>query len=421
MRLSSVLLQVIVVVGIWNEHDNANVVAFSPSQLHRAAAVLVDTTSSVLENCRKPFSRIRSAQDDAFWSRSSVPTFKTVLDATVMDEQEVTPSNATVDVNIAAVTELSVTLSPKVSLPGTIELVEQQDALLQQIEAQAVQIVEDMMDESCEVDPDTGAPADDICVDEEKKRGFRATVKDTIQRTSKLVAERGLFSEEDDVAMSRDADRSKRKKVLSGDVLEKGWETRANASALARNAEVWKFALQSVFRVLKPRKLRKKGALDEEVKTAQIAAAEFIRDGLLELGPSFVKLGQVMSTRTDVLPATYTDVLKTLTDEVPGFDGRRAKEIVSKELGRPCDEVFTNFSREPIKAASLGQVHTAVYNGQKVAVKVQRAGLKELFDLDLKNLKKVRFSVGRKIAYTYDFTHCVQYFTFAVGHFAGQI
>lgn len=152
---------------------------------------------------------------------------------------------------------------------------------------------------------------------------------------------------------------------------------------------MWKFALQSVFRVLKPRKLRKKGASDEEVKAAQIAAAEFIRDGLLELGPSFVKLGQVMSTRTDVLPTTYTDVLKTLTDEVPGFDGRRAKEIVSRELGRPCDEVFTNFSREPIKAASLGQVHTAMYKGQKVAVKVQRAGLKELFDLDLKNLKKV--------------------------------
>jgi predicted unusual protein kinase regulating ubiquinone biosynthesis (AarF/ABC1/UbiB family) len=103
---------------------------------------------------------------------------------------------------------------------------------------------------------------------------------------------------------------------------------------------------------------------------------------------------QVLSTRTDVLPTTYTDVLKTLTDEVPGFDGRRAKEIVSKELGRPCDEVFKNFSRQPVKAASLGQVHTATYNGKKVAIKVQRAGLKELFDLDLKNLKKV--SHGRR-------------------------
>lgn len=96
-----------------------------------------------------------------------------------------------------------------------------------------------------------------------------------------------------------------------------------------------------------------------------------------------------MSTRTDVLPKAYTDTLKTLTDDVPGFDGVRAKEIVSKELGRPCDQVFKDFSAKPLKAASLGQVHTATYNGKKVAIKVQRAGLKELFDIDLKNLERL--------------------------------
>ena len=74
---------------------------------------------------------------------------------------------------------------------------------------------------------------------------------------------------------------------------------------------------------------------------------------------------------------------------MPAFSGKRAKEIVSKELGKPIDEIFTNFSDEPLKAASLGQVHTAYYKGKKVAVKVQRAGLKELFDVDLKNLKKL--------------------------------
>jgi predicted unusual protein kinase regulating ubiquinone biosynthesis (AarF/ABC1/UbiB family) len=99
--------------------------------------------------------------------------------------------------------------------------------------------------------------------------------------------------------------------------------------------------------------------------------------------------GQVVSTRTDVLPKTYTDVLKTLQDDVPGFSGKRAKQIVSSELGKQCDEIFTNFSDEPLAAASLGQVHTAVYKGKKVAIKVQRAGLKELFDVDLKNLKKL--------------------------------
>ena len=97
----------------------------------------------------------------------------------------------------------------------------------------------------------------------------------------------------------------------------------------------------------------------------------------------------MVSTRTDVLPVEYTDVLKTLQDDVPGFSGKKAKEIVSKELGKPCDEVFTDFSPEPLAAASLGQVHTAFYKGKKVAIKVQRAGLKELFDVDLKNLKKL--------------------------------
>lgn len=217
------LLQVSVLIGLWNEHELGTVVAFSPSQLHRAAAALVDTTSSVLDKSRIPFCRLNLKPDDAFVSRSSTPNCRTVLDATVVDSEEVTASDTTADVNVTVATEVSIAVAPsKISLPGTIELLEQQDALLQQIEAQAVQIVEDMMDESCEVDPDTGAPADEICVDEEKKRGFRATVKDTIQSMSKLVVGRGLFSEEDDVAMSQDVDRSKRKKVLSGDALEKG-------------------------------------------------------------------------------------------------------------------------------------------------------------------------------------------------------
>jgi len=111
--------------------------------------------------------------------------------------------------------------------------------------------------------------------------------------------------------------------------LEQGWEKRGNSSALRRNAEVWKFALKCVFKALKPRKMRKSGASEEEISEAQTEAATFIRNGLLRLGPSFVKLGQVVSTRTDVLPTTYTDVLKTLQDDVPGFSGKRAKDHVT--------------------------------------------------------------------------------------------
>ena len=74
-------------------------------------------------------------------------------------------------------------------------------------------------------------------------------------------------------------------------------------------------------------------------------------------------------------------------DNVPGFGGDRAIEIIEAELGKPIGAVFESFEREPIAAASLGQVHRATYKGQPVAVKVQRKGLKELFDTDLKNLK----------------------------------
>jgi predicted unusual protein kinase regulating ubiquinone biosynthesis (AarF/ABC1/UbiB family) len=252
--------------------------------------------------------------------------------------------------------------------------------LVRDFELEAEKVVQELIDDddTCEVDEVTGQPPDDeLCVDANKRIGFRKTFKRMVQTTIRLI--RG----DEDEAETQQDDGS------YGEVLERGWEQRGNASALRRNAEVWKFALQCVFRVLRPKKLRLKGATEEDVRQAQVEAATFIRDGLLRLGPTFVKLGQVISTRTDVLPATYTDVLKTLQDEVPGFPGARAKEIVSKELGRPCDDIFSNFSPQPLKAASLGQVHTAYYKGQKVAIKVQRAGLKELFDVDLKNLKKL--------------------------------
>jgi len=247
--------------------------------------------------------------------------------------------------------------------------------LLSEVEMEAEMAVSELVDEECEVDEESGGPVDELCSDEEKMRGFRSTLKRYITGTLELV--RGTETSEDVESLSE------------GEILERGWEKRATSRSLKRNAEVWKFALASVFRALKSKKLAAKGASEEEIKQAQIEAAEYIRDGLLKLGPSFVKLGQVVSTRTDVLPATYTDVLKTLQDEVPGFSSERAKAIVSEELGRPCDEVFTDFSPEPLKAASLGQVHTAYYKGKKVAIKVQRAGLKELFDIDLKNLKKL--------------------------------
>ena len=271
-----------------------------------------------------------------------------------------------------------------VLLNGTVADAEYVEQLMVNVEIESEKIVEELVEEECEVDEETAAPVDSLCVDEEEMKGFRAKLKNRIGKTIQLVkgVPKDKVESTEDVADEDDDE-------IDGDMLEEGWFKRGESSALRRNAEVWKFALKSVFRCLKPRSMRKKGASEEEVKQAQIDAATFVRDGLLKLGPSFVKLGQVVSTRTDVLPKTFTDVLKTLQDDVPPFSGSRAKEIVAKELGIDVDKVFTDFSEKPLKAASLGQVHTAYYKGQKVAIKVQRAGLKELFDVDLKNLRKL--------------------------------
>lgn len=247
------------------------------------------------------------------------------------------------------------------------------------------------MDEECAVDEDTGGPVDELCVDEglyvRAKDRFKKIVRGTLSLSRSGTGGDELDSADDDDLLATGV--FDEEDLPEGEILERGWEKRGNSSALRRNAEVWKFALRCVFRALKARKLSKAGADEEEISAAKVEAATFIRDGLLRLGPTFVKLGQVVSTRTDVLPKEYTDVLKTLQDDVPGFSGKRAKEIVSAELGKPCDDVFDDFSAEPLAAASLGQVHTATYKGKKVAIKVQRAGLKELFDVDLKNLKKL--------------------------------
>ena len=270
-----------------------------------------------------------------------------------------------------------------VLLNGTVADAEYVEQLMVNVEIESEKIVEELFEEACEVDEETAGPVDTLCEDEEEMKGFRTRIKNRIGKTIQLI--KGV-PKENVVSTEADADEDE---AIDGDMLEEGWFKRGESSALRRNAEVWKFALKSVFRCLKPRSMRKKGATEEEIEQAQIDAATFVRDGLLTLGPTFVKLGQVVSTRTDVLPKTFTDVLKTLQDDVPPFSGARAKEIVAKELGVPTDEIFTDFSEEPLKAASLGQVHTAYYKGQKVAIKVQRAGLKELFDVDLKNLRKL--------------------------------
>ena len=111
--------------------------------------------------------------------------------------------------------------------------------------------------------------------------------------------------------------------------------------------------------------------------------AEVLLESLLTLGPTFIKLGQLLSTRPDVLPPEYIDVLSALQDEVPPADWADAKVVLEDELG-PVDERFDDFDTDPISGASLGQVYRAEVDGDPVAVKVRRPGVEDLVEADLR-------------------------------------
>ena len=105
---------------------------------------------------------------------------------------------------------------------------------------------------------------------------------------------------------------------------------------------------------------------------------------LVELGPAFIKAGQALSTRPDIVPPVLLEELAQLQDQLPGFDSALAMACIEEDLGAPVDSIYAELEREPISAASLGQVHRGtLHDGQRVAVKVQRPGLREQITLDL--------------------------------------
>ncbi len=111
------------------------------------------------------------------------------------------------------------------------------------------------------------------------------------------------------------------------------------------------------------------------------------RKVLEELGPTFIKLGQILSTRPDVVPLEFCKELEKLQDEVPAFEYEKVEEEIRNELKNPVDKLFNNFSREPEAAASLSQVHSAeLKTGENVVVKVQRPGIRKVITKDLKIL-----------------------------------
>ena len=109
-----------------------------------------------------------------------------------------------------------------------------------------------------------------------------------------------------------------------------------------------------------------------------------LRQALERLGPIFVKFGQVLSTRRDLLPLDIADELAQLQDRVPPFPAAQARALVEKAYGRKIDDVFASFEAEPVASASIAQVHFAVLkSGREVAVKVLRPGMLAVIDDDL--------------------------------------
>lgn len=118
--------------------------------------------------------------------------------------------------------------------------------------------------------------------------------------------------------------------------------------------------------------------------------AVWLKEKLIELGPTFIKIGQSMGTRADLLPLPFVVALGELQDNVPPYDNEIAFARIEKELGLKINEVYKEFELKPVAAASLGQVYRArLHTGEEVAVKVQRPNLEATIKGDLEILRKV--------------------------------
>ncbi|MEM4746815.1 MAG: AarF/UbiB family protein, partial [Metallosphaera sp.] len=138
-------------------------------------------------------------------------------------------------------------------------------------------------------------------------------------------------------------------------------------------------------RVLKYRDFRNRILKGEKVPREELEeeARKFV-DTMIELGPTFIKFGQVLSVRADVLPQEYMKELQRLQDEVPPAKFDEVKEVIFREAGDVIQEV----DPRPLAAASLGQVHVGLSkDGRKVAIKVNRPGVEEILREDISVIK----------------------------------
>ncbi len=128
----------------------------------------------------------------------------------------------------------------------------------------------------------------------------------------------------------------------------------------------------------------KKFSPSRRERVESLSGPQRLRMALEELGPTFIKFGQILSTRPDLIPLAYVAELSRLQDEVPPFPSEEAEEAILQELGRPPEEIFTEFERKPLAAASIAQVHRGrLSDGTRVVVKVRRPRIKKTVEIDL--------------------------------------
>ena len=173
-------------------------------------------------------------------------------------------------------------------------------------------------------------------------------------------------------------------------------------------------------RIFRPRPLKEEMLI--------LSEAQRLRLTLEELGPTFIKFGQIVSTRHDLVPEAYIKELEKLQDRVPPFEFLEAKKVIEREFGKKLEDIFRTFEQEQIAAASIGQVYRAtLFEGEEVAVKVMRPGVEAIIEIDLailmsmakfaqKHIKESKFfnpvgfmdEFSRIIRYEIDYSHEAQ-------------
>ncbi len=147
--------------------------------------------------------------------------------------------------------------------------------------------------------------------------------------------------------------------------------------------------INSTLRNLVPESTRLKWVRDEK-PVAEYTRYERIRMAAEDLGPTFVKLAQILSNRPDIIPDGLVKEFEKLQDRVPPFPYEQAKRIIEKEINKKVEEVFEYIDEKPLASASIGQVHKAkLRTGEEVVIKIQRPGVAETIDRDLSIVKDV--------------------------------